>query len=291
MTILRGLTGLFLIAVLGLAAPSQGQDLRVMLDLERHQALPEDALSYYNRALERADRIDYQGAVEDLARAAELAPNHIELQFLLEKWSRYMAEITYGEDSLKNFDYAETALRRLLANSTLGPEERTRALRESQKISEGKNSLRARDEQRLKDGMNLVLTIQEQRLERTGDAGSEKLLEQRRSRDQQEEEEQSVSPWSYIVGELTPGSGGMAGAVAGAAAGAAGGGVPDPFAVGEEPIADDPFAAGGFGGDAGGGFDPFAQPVARRPAAAAPQPQAPPPPQRPAREYNPMEDW
>ncbi|MCB2155832.1 hypothetical protein KQI84_13190 [bacterium] len=274
MRTLRCLSGCFIVTLLCLAAPSLGQDLGAVLTPEQYQALPEDSVTYYNRAMERADRIDYQGAVDDMAHAAELAPNHIELQFLLEKWSRYMAEITYGEDSLKNYDYAETALRRLLANSSLGPEERARALRESQKVSESKNSLRARDEQRLKDGLSLVMDIHDMRLESSSasDAGAKKLLEQSLDRKQTEKEQTEVYPWARITGEMGPGSSAGA-AVAGAAANAAGAGVADPFAdpgAGGAPIADDPFAGGGFGGD-GGGFDPFATNNAPAAAPAAPR--------------------
>ena len=294
MTSLRCLSGLMLAAILGFASPSPAQNLGVMLSPEQFQALPQDARPFYQRALEHADRIDYQGAVDEMAHAAELAPNNIEIQFLVEKCARYLAEISYDEVSLKNFDYAETALRRLLANSTLGPEERARALRESQKISESKNGLRARDEQRLKDGLDLVMSIHDRRLESSSGSneGAQKLLEQSRERTQKQQDEESIYPWMRITGELGSGSGGGGVAAAGAAL-AAGAGVPDPFATGGGEAAVD--TSGGFG-DAGGGFDPFANPapIARPAAAAQParQPAAPVVPAgRRAHVPNEMEPW
>lgn len=151
----------FLLLAAGSAVVAQ--DFSVMLTRDQVGELNESAREQYIKAAVAADHVDYVNALEHLAAAATAAPEHVELQFLLAKTARGRAEITYGEESLNFYDLAASALRRLLSNPALGPEERVRVARESERVTEGRETLRARDDARMKDGYDLVMQIHQQR--------------------------------------------------------------------------------------------------------------------------------
>ncbi|MBI5155266.1 hypothetical protein HZA57_08510 [Candidatus Poribacteria bacterium] len=164
--------------------------------------LPAETRAEFDQAVDRLDHVDYYGAVEHLAKAAEMSPSHIELQFLLAKWAREQAEISYGDDSLRFYDLSETSLRRLLANPELGPVEKTRASRESGRVREAKDNLRSRDDARLDTGFDVVLQIHDERLESSGQASEDvaKLLEKRLMSIEQSEKKDLVDPWEAAPG-------------------------------------------------------------------------------------------
>jgi tetratricopeptide (TPR) repeat protein len=261
-----------------------GRDTTVGDFVER---TPAEAVEAFQSALGKIDRIDYSGALEDLARAAALAPQSIELQFLSANWNRRYAEMVYGDESLAYYDQAETALRRLLANPQLGPEERDRALRLSERVREAKDGLRARDQARFDTGFNLVLSIRDERLERSAERNPAlralRDAEQARRAEARQTEVEEKSPWQE---DHAPGVS-LGQAVAGQITGTAATNLVDPFAqnvgVGGgtdawgNPIAADPFAAPAAGGDPFGApaGDPFGAPAGDPFGAPATAPAAP----------------
>ncbi|MEQ8821149.1 MAG: hypothetical protein RLY93_12980 [Sumerlaeia bacterium] len=269
--------GLTAALAFGLATSSFAFDWTQVLSEENEQELPSSAARLYEEALELADHIDYPNAVRTLVEAGEAAPEHIELQFVIVRWARYMGEVSYGDTSLRYFDYAEEALRRLLSNSAIGPEERSRALTEATRVRGSKDSLRERDQERMESGGLLVDNIRSFRIETASGPYADNLRERERgdveSREREEEEkEPKANPFAKAPGEdiqlsaapqairgaaggLNPQFGGADPFGGGADPFAAGGGGADPFGGGA-----DPFAAGGGGADpfgGGGGADPF----------------------------------
>lgn len=254
----------------------------------RALGLSPKAEAYYMSALEKTDRIDYMGALDDLAMAAATDTGNIELQFSTVKFSRAFAEVTYGEDSVKLYDNAEQALRRLLANPSLGPEERTRVARESERVRMGKDGLRSRDDARLETGFKVVMMVHDERVDRSNltriKPASLNALETR-----EEETDDKLKPEDIWAERAAPG----ASFFDAAKALAQGTGSVTTDALGQAALGADPFAAGAGGGadpfaaPAGGGADPFgasdpfgnsnaAPPPAADPFAQPAQPQAPP---------------
>lgn len=266
---------LFLAGALLGSSVLMAQDFDVMLTPAQHRELSGPALAHYEAALEKIDRVDNATALDELAQAAALSADHIELQFLVAKYARHRAEVTYGEESLRCYDMAEMALRRLLGNPRLGPDERTRVRRESERVREGKERLRARDDARLRDGFRLVVQIREERRDRMGISQRESELHgiEQVLRQQEKEEETKLTKADIWTAFGAPGlaivdpvaQAGTFGAWGQAAGGfdpfLSGGGGFDPSI----PGMGDPFAGGGaspYGAPGGGaGFsDPFGAP-------------------------------
>ncbi|MDK2970542.1 MAG: hypothetical protein PWP23_297 [Candidatus Sumerlaeota bacterium] len=242
------------------------QNFDVVLSPEQAAELSPEGARHYSDALEKIDRADPAGALEGLAAAAATDPDNIELQFLVAKYGRARAEVTYGEDSLKYYDMAEMALRRLLGNPRLGPEERARVRRESERIRDGKEKLRARDDARLKDGFKLVLQIREDRLEATGIKqkmaeiqGIEDLLKEEDSEEEEQITREDIwiaygAPGLAIADDTLKAQTNQNPYAQFGAFGAAAGGFGDPFsATGGGGFAD-PSIPGGFATDGTGGF-------------------------------------
>jgi hypothetical protein len=226
------------------------QDFDVMLTPAQHRELSGEALARYNAALDKIDRVDHATALDELAQAAALAADHIELQFLVAKYARHRAEVSYGEESLRCYDMAEMALRRLLGNPRLGPEERTRVRRESERVREGKENLRARDDARLRDGFRLVTQIREERRDRMGITKREAELHgiEQVLRKQEKEEEAKLTKADIWTAFGAPGL-----AIVDPVAQAG------PFgAYGQAAAGFDPFLGGGFDPSIPGMGNPFA---------------------------------
>ncbi|MFH0792482.1 MAG: hypothetical protein V2A74_00455 [bacterium] len=98
----------------------------VLLTPEARQRLTPAAAEAYQKAVDNLDHIDYGGAIENLAKAAQAAPRHEELQFLTVKFAIQRARVTYAEDSLKYYAIAEAAIQRILDFPRLNDEDRLR---------------------------------------------------------------------------------------------------------------------------------------------------------------------
>jgi len=248
---------------------------REILDLTLSPAeaatLPESARAAYDRALMLSDRVDFGGAIDSLGEAAAAAPENVDLQFLLVKASRWRAETTYGEESVKYYDLGESAIRRLLSNPALGPSDRTRVRRESERITAGQENLRARDEARKESGFKLVSAIRQERAlrsglieEQTNPFAIDALLEEPKAAEEETKKVSASDIWSMFA---APGYEAPKPAGAVPPGGAPGGGFVDPFAGGGGFAAQDPFATPSgdpFGAPVGGG-DPFGAPPAADP--------------------------
>ncbi len=264
----------------GDALPVRDEVMSFDLEKEQLRDLNEEAEEYYRSSLNKADHVDYFGAVNDLSKAAAAQPLHIDLQFLLVKNARKAAEISYGEDSVRFYDYAESALRRLLANPDLGPNERARARRESERVRSGKDAVRARDKQRNDTGFELVKQIHHERLIDNGltkKQGTESIADVLKGREKKDTIIERINKseiWGVLgapglnTPEAQQAAAGTATAVAGAAPATAFG-TPPP-AAGAAPAganqtfqAKNPFESGGAGGagdpfSSAGSADPFA---------------------------------
>ncbi len=233
---------------------SEFATLREVVDLRLKPAqieqLSPGARASYQKAQQLADRIDYAGAIDAVAESAAASPEMVDLQFMLIKAARWRAETTYGEESVKYYDHAETAIRRLLSNPTLGPVERARVRRESERVTTGQENLRARDDARNEAGFKLVLNIRTERLAASGLAersdnpfGIASILEQK---------DATVEDDRLTAADIWP------------TYAAPGFEFPRPqlpqqgqfFAFGGE-FGNDPFAGGGADPFGGGGADPF----------------------------------
>lgn len=164
-------------ACLGAASPVGAQMIDASLESAERSALNSSAREAYDRAMQYFDRVNLEAGIEALAVAAEADEDHIAVQFLLARYARARAEWAYGEEALRHYDLAETALRRLLANPDLDPGDRSRVTRESERIREGKEALRARDEARMSSGMGVMTRVRRERLERTGIAQRQREAE------------------------------------------------------------------------------------------------------------------
>lgn len=253
------------------ASAGSDQGFRVMLAPDQVETLNQVARGHYEEALRMADHVQYEAAVDEVAQAAAAAPDHVELQFLLAKMARGHAEITYGEESLRYYDLAATALRRLLSNPALGPEERIRVSRESDRVTEGRETLRVRDDARMKSGFDLVMQIHRQRRLRSGleVAQSERgTIDSYLAPQEETEESEALTKedvWPVLgapglaldvlrpVQYIQPGYGAFPGAY-GAEYGAYPGAYPQPYGA-------TPYGAAPYGADPGAfdtpGADPF----------------------------------
>ncbi len=165
----------------GLCTTAPAQDWTRFLTPEMEAELPSTALVHYNEAKQLVDIVAYDLAVEALARAAELAPDHVGLQFLTAVRARDRAEIYFSSSTYSppppNADYssppwrtaepfydiADEAIQRLLTNPNLTIEASERLESEVAQLQEGRDGLVARDQARLEVGGTLVSDIRARR--------------------------------------------------------------------------------------------------------------------------------
>jgi hypothetical protein len=132
-----------------------------------------EARSYYNKALDYLDRIYLEGALEELRKAAELDPNHPNLQFFLAALARQLGQLattpdpTPGPppdpmyfnappppyffefpDPLKYYTIAENALLNIQKIENLTKDQRVRLETGIKQIHEEKAYISQRDAQR-----------------------------------------------------------------------------------------------------------------------------------------------
>lgn len=244
--------------------------IELRLSEEKVASLSPASKESYDRAQYLADRVDFGGAIDALGESASSSPESVDLQFLLVKAARWRAETTYGEESVKYYDLAESAIRRLLANPALGPVDRTRVRRESERVTTGQENLRARDQARGDTGFKLVTLIRQERALRSGlmdDQGNPFAIDALLKEEEAAEETKKTTAaqiWSMMG---APGYEPPRPAVpaAGAPGQLGGGGFSDPFLTGGGGgfAGTDPFAAptGDPFGAPAGGADPFAAPA------------------------------
>ena len=163
----------FALSLLVANAPAQS-GWRVMLSNDQAATLSPEALRLYNEAVEQVDRINYDEAVQLLARAAEIDSKNVPLQFLVASRARQRADVYYSEAAYTippaNMDYtsppwrtsepylslAETALNRIATNPEAGNEDRER-LKDGQVLVEARRAaLSDRDKARYKSGTGVT---------------------------------------------------------------------------------------------------------------------------------------
>ncbi|CAN5402238.1 hypothetical protein BH09SUM1_BH09SUM1_17400 [soil metagenome] len=179
---------LIIAAFLSLASAGFAQTWSVMLPPESANELPADARSLYDQAVIENDHINYDETVKLLAAAAEKAPKHGELQFLTATRARNRAEVYYSAASFTDqkslyippqypmdyisppwrvsepyYEIADQALQRLIANTSLSDEQRTRLSEESRLMEARRSTLAKRDADRIKTALPLTKQIQDDR--------------------------------------------------------------------------------------------------------------------------------
>ncbi|MBI1291141.1 hypothetical protein GC173_07835 [bacterium] len=183
--VLRQFTAAAVVAIAMIGSPSLAIDWSVMLTDGQAAALPEAARAPYQEAVRLNDRVALDSVVTELAKAASLAEDHIDLQFLLLGRARDRAMNYYGTASYTvdnnalpmafnsppnmvaepYLDIADTAIRRLSGNSSLNAEQRRRLEAQGKAIAELRSGLEARDQARAKVGFPLIEMIRADRLE------------------------------------------------------------------------------------------------------------------------------
>lgn len=166
---------------ISLAAPASAQDWRVMLSRAQEARLNPDAKVYFDQADEEIDRVNYDGALVLLAKAAEIDNKNVPLQFLVAARARNRAEIYYSEASYtpapSNMEYssppwrtaepylamADSALNRIATNPEITTEDRARLAKEQQMLEARRGTLAERDKARVSTAEPLVSEIREQR--------------------------------------------------------------------------------------------------------------------------------
>lgn len=73
--------------------------------------LNSNAMEHYNLALNYIDRVYYKGAIDELEKAAELDPDHVNLHFFLARLARYKGEMAHQlNEARRYYTIAENAL-------------------------------------------------------------------------------------------------------------------------------------------------------------------------------------
>lgn len=258
---------------------------------ETERSLNEKASIAYRAALEAYDRVSPDDVARNLANAAAMQPELVELQFKALDHCIDRAEINYGASATEFYDLSDTIVKRLLVNPLLRQEERERAQRIDSQINgrsatsdrsalpAARDAVLERDEARLKTGLELMLLIQSNRLSARGmrriqiqGAGALPTG----AEGKKEPEKFLIDPHAPLPGEVLPGLPGVVQAAAGGAGGR-GGGPPggfNPLAGGQggNPFAQPPAGANPFGG---GGDAPPADPFAGAPAQGGASPFTP----------------
>jgi hypothetical protein len=137
-----------------LALPSQPIDLT--LSQSALGALPENARTNYSQALEDFDHAYPEGGLKHLARAAELAPESVELQFLLADKALDQVERLRGQEALNAIGMAEDAYRRVIDNPESSDEDAARAQTGLDGLSEEMTRLGDRERRRREAGDSFI---------------------------------------------------------------------------------------------------------------------------------------
>lgn len=286
--------GLFLlVASLGFAQPTE---LPLRMSDTAFDNLPPEAKTLVAEARDARDHMNLNEALRLGAQAAEKAPGHAELQFIVLQAAMNRAEHSYGAASYPvpsttngyflppemtsegYYDIAESALQRLQAMSDLSPENQARLGRLLKKFEADRASIADRDKKRLATVLPILLEIRDNRREKMGltDPEQEKKEALKRAAAagllpatagaEDGGKTTIVDPFSLLPGEAiapflpppppTAGEGGLPPAR-------------DPFSA---PVPADPFANG-----APPASDPFATGGGEPPPAADPGTTEPPP--------------
>jgi hypothetical protein len=170
------------LATLALSTPALAIDWSVLLPEGEVASLPEGARASYAEAARLNDLVALDSVVEELAKAASEAPEHIGVQFLLLNRARDRARTYYGTANYATpganmryssppnmvaepyLDLADTAIQRLSGNANLNAEQRRRLEAHSTAVSELRSGLEARDKARAATGLPLIEDIRADRL-------------------------------------------------------------------------------------------------------------------------------
>lgn len=170
---------LLTVAMMMSGAPALALDWTRTLPPDAVAALPEETRALYAEAIRHIDRIDYDGGVKLLGQAAETAPESLELQFFTLARARDRAEVyysaasyapvpenmTYGTPPWRTsegfYEIADTAMRRIQENPSLGAEQKNRMQQEANALTEGRTTLQERDKKRFETGIPVTDEVYE----------------------------------------------------------------------------------------------------------------------------------
>lgn len=170
--------------LLTLSGNAYSQNYLLMLTEEQEATLPEDAHEVYQEAKYQDDHVNYDESVKLIAKAAELAPENIDLQFLAAVRSRDRAEIYYSQSSFSQppegmeeytsppwctaepfIELTQAAAQRLMVNPNLSDIQRSRLETELDLFEKRMSALSERDFNRLETALSFVVKIRNARQE------------------------------------------------------------------------------------------------------------------------------
>ncbi len=117
-----------------------------------------EAKKYYDLAMDQMDRINYNGAIEELRKAAEQDPDHVNLHFFLAALAQDRGQMTTSlEAAQKYYTIAENALLHLSSFENLTQVQANRLATVLEVVQREKGALTARNSRRLDVGYNLIM--------------------------------------------------------------------------------------------------------------------------------------
>jgi tetratricopeptide (TPR) repeat protein len=118
--------------------------------------LKPEARLHYDKALYYLDRIDPDLALTQLEKAAKINPELVSLNYLVMEVALQRAQVTYGQDSVKYYGVAESAINEVLKNPKIPEATRQDAEKQLKLIIAERDKLAERDARREAIGKILI---------------------------------------------------------------------------------------------------------------------------------------